>query len=78
MVEEKVFVADVGVVDVVEGSEFAEEGAGVDCEGMEVELVDDVGGASGEEDAGEDPWKVLLLGREFIVVGGPGERESPC
>lgn len=76
MVEEKVFVAYVGVVDVVGGGEFAEEGAGVDCEGMEVELVDDVGGASGEEDAGEDPWEVLLLGREFIVVvgGGPGEK----
>lgn len=70
------FVADVGVVDVVAGGEFAEEGAGVDCEGMEVELVDDVGGASGEEDAGEDPWEVLLLGREFIVVvvGRPGEK----
>lgn len=76
MVEEKVFVADVGVVDVVGGGEFAEEGAGVDCEGMEVELVDDVGGASGEEDAGEDPWKVVLLGREFavVVVGRPGEK----
>lgn len=77
MVEEKVFVADVGVVDVVAGGEFAEEGARVDCEGMEVELVDDVGGASGEEDAGEDPWEVLLVGREFIVVvvgGGPGEK----
>lgn len=75
MIEEKVFVAYVGVVDVVAGGEFAEEGAGVDCEGMEVELVDDVGGASGEEDAGEDPWEVLLLGREFIVVVvGPGEK----
>lgn len=68
------FVADVGVVDVVGGCEFAEEGARVDCEGMEVELVDDVGGNSGEEDAGEDPWKVVLVGREFIVVGGPGEK----
>lgn len=78
MIEEKVFVAYVGVVDVVAGGEFAEEGARVDCEGMEVELVDDVGGASGEEDAGEDPWEVLLLlGREFIVVvvvGGPREK----